>query len=88
MFVYLSELLLFLAIIWWVVYNFESSKKLTEIDAVNIEKMITEINGKKYKVIEVNQKNHEKSGTIYKEMVLEFSPGELNPDLCQILNQK
>lgn len=88
MFIFIAELMVFLSIIWWVTYSFTQSKKVTNIDNIQISQLITELNGSPYEKIYYNTKADKEKSTIYKEVVLEFTSGSLNQDLCTLINKK
>lgn len=88
MFIFLSELLIFISIIWAVTYSFQSSKDITNIDNIKINELITKLNWAPYEKIYYNTKTDKEKSTIYKEIVLEFKTWTINPDFCNLLNKK
>lgn len=88
MFIFLTELMIFISIIGWVMYGFESSKNLTKINDINLANLIMSVNGYKYENIKKNTKTDKEKSVVFKEVVLEFKDGELNPNLCTLLNKK
>lgn len=88
MFIFISELLIFVSIIWAVTYGFDSSKKITNIDNIDINKVVTQLNWAPYEKIYYNTKTNKAHSSIYKEIILEFATGTLNPNLCNLLNKK
>lgn len=88
MFIFLSELMIFVSIIGWVMYSFDNSKNLTKINDINLANLIMSVNGTKYENIKSNTKTNKEKWVVYKEVVLEFKDGDLNPNLCTLLNKK
>lgn len=88
MFIFIAELMIFLSILWWVTYSFSNSKKITNVDNIKIQELITELNGSWYEKMYYNTKADKKKSIIYKEIVLEFQTGSLNNDLCTLINKK
>lgn len=88
MFVFISELLMFITTLWWVWSSFDSAKNLTRIDDVNIWQIITELNWKNYDTLTKNSRVDKKNWVIFKQVILEFKQWDLNPNLCTLLNSK
>jgi hypothetical protein len=88
MFVFISELLMFITTLWWVWSSFDAAKNLTRIDDVNLWKVITELNWKNYDTLTKNSRVDKKNWVIFKQVILEFKQWDLNPNLCTLLNSK
>jgi len=88
MFIFISELLVFVFIVWAVTYSFQSSKDITNIDNIKINELITQLNWEPYEKIFYNTKTNKEKSTIYKEIVLEFKTWAINPDFCNLINKK
>jgi hypothetical protein len=86
MFVFISELLMFITTLWWVWQSFDSAKDMTRIDDINISQIITELNWKNYNIMTKNSKADKENWIIFKEIILEFKDWDLNPNLCTLLN--
>lgn len=88
MFIFISELLIFISIIWAVTYSFEGTKSVTNVDNIKINELITQLNGKPYDKIYYNTKTDKEKSIIYKEIILEFKSWAINTDFCNLLNKK
>lgn len=86
MFLFLSELLMFITTLWWVWSSFDQAKNMTKIDDINLSQIVSELNWKNYNILTKNSKTDKEKWIIFKEVILEFKEWELNPNLCNLLN--
>lgn len=87
MFVLLSELTLFLSIIWVVTYSFTGQQEVSDIDKVEIKRVLNDVVWSDYKSLTVDSKIDKDKQYIYKEYIVEYNEWELDTDLCnQITN--
>lgn len=87
MFVLLSELTLFLSIIWVVTYSFTGQQEVSDIDKVEIKRVLNDVVWSDYKSLKVDSKIDKDKQYIYKEYIVEYNEWELDTDLCnQITN--
>lgn len=88
MFVFLSEFILFIMLIGVVIYSFTTSENSMKIDEVGMKKILYDLHMNDYTDMQINTNIHPKTSVVYKEVILTFQDGDLNENLCDIINQK
>jgi len=87
MFVLFSELTLFLSIIWIVTYSFSGQQEISDMDKVEIKRVLNDVVGTDYKSLTIDSKVDKDKQYIYEEYIVEYESWKLNEDLCnQLMN--